>query len=159
MRTLPDEFVDQRRPRRCRTRTIAVGGIRNYSEHRVVPSRPALLRRSCLEPSSGHPGRYAPSRIDPQISSIAPTIAEAIQRVEELRPDVTLVDVDLGGESGFTLARELHRPNSHTPPKIILISAHSERDFARLIAASPALGFVPKADLSPEAIYELFARA
>ena len=79
--------------------------------------------------------------------------------MEELRPDVTLVDVDLGGESGFTLARELHRPNSHTPPKIILISAHSERDFARLIAASPALGFVPKADLSPEAIYELFARA
>jgi DNA-binding NarL/FixJ family response regulator len=79
--------------------------------------------------------------------------------VEELRPDVTLVDVDLGSESGFTLARELHRPNSHTPPKVILISAHSERDFARLIAASPALGFVPKADLSPDAIYELFARA
>jgi CheY-like chemotaxis protein len=93
------------------------------------------------------------------IIGAASTIAEAIQRVEELRPDVTLVDVDLGGESGFTLARELHRPNSHTPPKIILISAHSERDFAKLIAASPALGFVPKADLSPEAIYDLFARA
>ena len=93
------------------------------------------------------------------IIGAASTIAEAIQRVEELRPDVTLVDVDLGGESGFTLARELHRPNSHTRPKIILISAHSERDFANPIAASPALGFIPKADLSPEAIYDLFARA
>jgi DNA-binding NarL/FixJ family response regulator len=93
------------------------------------------------------------------IIGVASTIAEAIQRVDELRPDVTLVDVDLGGESGFNLARELHRPNSHTRPKIILISAHSERDFAKLIAASPAVGFVPKADLSPEAIYELFARA
>ena len=93
------------------------------------------------------------------IIGAASTIAEAIQRVEELRPDVALVDVDLGGESGFSLARELHRPNSHTPPKIILTSAHSERDFANLIAASPAVGFVPKADLSPEAIYELFARA
>jgi DNA-binding NarL/FixJ family response regulator len=93
------------------------------------------------------------------IIGAASTIAEAIERVEELRPDVTLVDVDLGSESGFTLARELHRPNSHTPPKVILISAHSERDFARLIAASPALGFVPKADLPPDAIYELFARA
>jgi len=93
------------------------------------------------------------------IIGTASTIAEAIQRVDELRPDVTLVDVDLGGESGFTLARELHRPNSHTRPKIILISAHSERDFANPIAASPALGFIPKADLSPEAIYDLFARA
>jgi DNA-binding NarL/FixJ family response regulator len=93
------------------------------------------------------------------IIGAASTIAEAIQRVEELRPDVTLVDVDLGDESGFTLARELHGPNSQTPPKVILISAHSERDFASLIAASPALGFVPKADLSPDAIYELFARA
>ena len=35
-----------------------------YSEHRVVPSRPALSRRSCLEPFNGHPGRYCriPSR-------------------------------------------------------------------------------------------------
>ena len=74
------------------------------------------------------------------IIGTASTIAEAIQRVEELRPDVTLVDVDLGGESGFTLARELHRPNSDTPPKIILISAHSERDFARLDRGESRLG-------------------
>ena len=33
-RALPDEFVDQRRPGGCSSRgTIAVGGIRNYSEH------------------------------------------------------------------------------------------------------------------------------
>src|SRR3954469_2161910 len=30
-----------------------------------------LPRRSCLEPFIGHPGRYAPSQADPQISSIA----------------------------------------------------------------------------------------
>jgi hypothetical protein len=59
-RTLPDELVDyRRRSRRRRSRTVAVSRIRNYSEHRVVPSRPALSRRSCLEPSFGHPGRYA----------------------------------------------------------------------------------------------------
>ena len=46
------------------------------------------------------------------IIGAASTIAEAVQRVEELRPDVTLVDVDLGGESGFHLAVKLHRPNS-----------------------------------------------
>ena len=90
------------------------------------------------------------------IIGAASTIAEAIQRVEELRPDVTLVDVDLGGESGFHLAVKLHQPNSHGP-KIILTSAHSEQDYADMIAASPAVGFLPKADLSPDAIHELLA--
>ncbi len=90
------------------------------------------------------------------IIGAASTIAEAVQRVEELRPDVTLVDVDLGGESGFHLAVKLHRPNSHGP-KIILTSAHSEQDYADMIAASPAVGFLPKADLSPDAIHRLLA--
>jgi CheY-like chemotaxis protein len=91
------------------------------------------------------------------IIGAASTIAEAIQRVEELRPDVTLVDVDLGGESGFHLAVKLHQPNSHAGPKIILTSAHSEQDYADMIAASPAVGFLAKADLSPDAIHQLLA--
>ncbi|MCW2631995.1 MAG: hypothetical protein JWR88_957, partial [Pseudonocardia sp.] len=33
------------------------------------------------------------------------TSAEALQRAVEQRPDVTLVDIDLGAESGFDLAR------------------------------------------------------
>jgi CheY-like chemotaxis protein len=91
------------------------------------------------------------------IIGAASTIDEAIQRVEELRPDVTLVDVDLGGESGFHLAVKLHQPNSDAGPKIILTSAHSEQDYADMIAASPAVGFLAKADLSSDAIYQLLA--
>jgi hypothetical protein len=34
-----------------------------------------LLRRSSLESSFGHPGRYAPSRAHPQVSSIARGLA------------------------------------------------------------------------------------
>jgi CheY-like chemotaxis protein len=92
------------------------------------------------------------------IIGVASTIAEALRRVAELRPDVTLVDVDLGGESGFHLAAELHRPNYHDAPKVILISAHSEQDFADMIDASPAIGFLPKADLSSDAIQDMLAR-
>jgi hypothetical protein len=40
---------------------------------------------------------------------------------------------------------------------VILISTHSEQDFADMIADSPALGFVPKFALSPDAIRELMA--
>jgi DNA-binding NarL/FixJ family response regulator len=76
--------------------------------------------------------------------------SDAVQLARQLRPDVTLVDIDLGGESGFEVARQLQRHG--TPAPVILISTHSEEDYRDLIAASPVLGFVSKADLSAVAI-------
>jgi hypothetical protein len=38
---------------------------------------------------------------------------------------------------------------------VILISTHAQDEFADLIAASPALGFIPKSRLSMSAIREL----
>ena len=89
------------------------------------------------------------------VVGVATTSAEALQRVEELQPDVTLVDIDLGGESGFELARRLHDEAKLAPPRVILISTHAEQDYADLIAASPAIGFLPKAALSTDAILTL----
>lgn len=87
--------------------------------------------------------------------SVAFTGAEALRKVEALRPDVTLVDIDLGGESGFDLARQLSESGRVAPSKVILISTHSEADFADLIAESPVAGFLAKSDLSAEAIRNL----
>ena len=42
-----------------------------------------------------------------RVVGVAVTSAEALRRAEELRPEVVLVDVMLGGESGFELARRL----------------------------------------------------
>jgi CheY-like chemotaxis protein len=89
------------------------------------------------------------------VVGVASTGAEALARVEELRPDVTLLDIDLGGESGLELALRLHgRPG---PPPVILISTHAEQDYAELIAASPAIGFLAKTALSADAIRGLLA--
>jgi len=84
--------------------------------------------------------------------------AEALQRATELRPDVILIDIDLGGESGFELARQLLREAGQSRFAVILISTHCGQDYAELIAASPALGFLPKAAVSAGAIQELLAR-
>jgi DNA-binding NarL/FixJ family response regulator len=86
------------------------------------------------------------------VVGVASTGAEAVRQVEELRPDVTLVDLDLGGESGFEVARRLERDVGQKPPRMILISTHDEQDYADLIAASPAIGFLPKSALSAAAI-------
>jgi CheY-like chemotaxis protein len=89
------------------------------------------------------------------VAGTASTGAEAAQRIDELRPDVALVDIDLVGESGFDVARQLAGERRATPPKIILISTHAEQDYADLIAASPAIGFLDKTALSARAIREV----
>ena len=63
---------------------------------------------------------------------------------------MTLVDLDLGGESGFDVAEQLHRVGSPTRSPVILISTHAAQDFAELIETSPAAGFMAKSDLSGE---------
>lgn len=95
-----------------------------------------------------------------RVVDIASTGAEALDRTEALRPDVLLLDIQLGTESGFEVARRLDertrqdRSNSDVP-RIILISTHSEEDFKELIADSPAIGFLNKTALSARAIHDL----
>jgi CheY-like chemotaxis protein len=88
------------------------------------------------------------------VIGMASSSAEALDRVEELRPDVTLLDIDLGGESGFELARRLDQ-QATVPCPMILISTHAEADYADLIEASPVLGFLSKSALSGRAIRDL----
>jgi DNA-binding NarL/FixJ family response regulator len=92
------------------------------------------------------------------VVGVASTSSEAIKRVRELRPDVTLLDIDLGLESGFEVARRLYRDADRVPSPVIMISTHAEEDYADLIADSPAIGFVPKTALSGGAIRELLRR-
>jgi DNA-binding NarL/FixJ family response regulator len=89
------------------------------------------------------------------VVGVASTISQALQQAERLRPDVTLVDIDLADESGFELARRLQQAARSWPSRVILVSSHAEDDFADLIAASPAVGFLSKADLSAGAIRDL----
>lgn len=93
------------------------------------------------------------------IAGVASTGEEALRLFEELRPDVVLTDIDLDGESGLDLAERLAVVADSARTSIILISTHAEQDYQDLIAASPAVGFLPKAALSVRAIEELLGNA
>jgi DNA-binding NarL/FixJ family response regulator len=84
---------------------------------------------------------------------------KALALMKELAPDVMLVDVNLGPESGFDLVHRLMQRRVRAGMRIILISTHDDSEYAELIAASPAIGFLPKSDLSGTAIRRLLARA
>lgn len=87
----------------------------------------------------------------------ASSSAEAIANVAALRPDVALVDVHLGADSGFDLARRLDADDHAGATAVILMSSHSEADLAELLAESPAAGFVPKERLSGAAVRAVLA--
>jgi DNA-binding NarL/FixJ family response regulator len=89
------------------------------------------------------------------VVGLASNSAEALRCAAELRPDVVLVDIDLGGESGLDLAHQLHRFTGHRRSAVILTSTRAEQDYAELIRASPAVGFLPKPAISASAIQDL----
>src|SRR4051812_4965946 len=89
----------------------------------------------------------------------AASAAEALQQIAELGPDVALIDIDLGRDSGLTLASRVRQTLGPTVPNVILISTHDEGAFAELIGRTSALGFLPKTELSGAAIRRMLASA
>jgi CheY-like chemotaxis protein len=87
-----------------------------------------------------------------RVAGVASTNADGLRYVQELRPDVTLVDVNLGDESGFDLAEALHEIEGAATVPVILISTHAEPDLTDMIETSPAIGFLAKSALSAGAI-------
>ena len=86
------------------------------------------------------------------VAGVASSIAEALRQTSALRPDVILVDIGLGDESGFDLARILAQDGQGGGADVILISTGAEVDYRDLIDESPAAGFLPKPELSARAI-------
>jgi DNA-binding NarL/FixJ family response regulator len=89
------------------------------------------------------------------VAGMAANCAEAVARVAAVRPDVVLIDIQLGEESGFEVARRL--ADGGEGAVLVMISTHAGPDYADLVAASPAAGFVAKAELSADAIHRILA--
>jgi CheY-like chemotaxis protein len=93
------------------------------------------------------------------VLAIAAGGQDAVRLARELRPDLALVDIDLGADNGLAVAQRLRAAEQGPLAEaVILISTHAEEEFAELIAASPAVGFLAKAELSADAIEALLTR-
>jgi CheY-like chemotaxis protein len=85
---------------------------------------------------------------------------EAVRLARDLHPDLALVDIGLGEENGLSVADRLcGDADGRLAEAVILISTHAEEQFAELIAASPAVGFLAKSDLGADAIRALLSGA
>jgi CheY-like chemotaxis protein len=86
------------------------------------------------------------------VVGMASNIAEALRQVRALRPDIVLVDIGLGDESGFDLARLLAQDGQAGGAEVIMISTRAEVDYRELIDDSPVAGFLAKSELSVRGI-------
>jgi CheY-like chemotaxis protein len=100
--------------------------------------------------------RYLLERDGAQVLGIASNGSEALEHAEGLRPDIVLMDVRLGSESGFDVAHRLReRFTEDWRPVIILVSTHAEDELAGRMEASPPLRFLEKTAVSVDKIREL----
>jgi CheY-like chemotaxis protein len=105
----------------------------------------------------GEAGRALLERQGIAVVALATSSGEATRRVQELAPDVALIDIELGVVSVFDLAQRLAGGPGRPPRSVMLMSMHDELEFVELIEASPAVGFLAKAKLSADRIYHLLA--
>jgi DNA-binding NarL/FixJ family response regulator len=77
----------------------------------------------------------------------------ALRAIQDLSPDVVLLDVGLPDIDGFAVAERIAAHAS--PPRVVLISSRDESTFGPRLATSRSVGFVRKDDLSAAALTAL----
>ena len=105
-----------------------------------------------------HPGfracvRRALEREGYSVVGEAGDCASAMDSARELAPEIALVDVHLPDGDGFDLAHRLRELGN--PPAVVLTSSRDGSELEDLANRCGACGFIPKDDLSREAIEEL----
>jgi DNA-binding NarL/FixJ family response regulator len=77
----------------------------------------------------------------------------ALEASARLRPDVVLLDIQLPGLDGFAVAERLAA--LARPPSVVLVSTRPASAYRDRLAASPALGFLSKAELAGPRLADL----
>jgi DNA-binding NarL/FixJ family response regulator len=81
--------------------------------------------------------------------------ASALDAVRDHRPAIVLLDVQLPDVSGLDVAEQL--TSAGGGPEVVLTSTREASDFGDRLARSGARGFVPKSELSGDAVAALLA--
>jgi len=76
----------------------------------------------------------------------------ALRMVEELAPDVVLLDVNLPGMNGLQVARTLN--SSDTESAVVILTAHHDKEQTIHAFRSGAAAYCPK-DVAPDALVQL----
>ncbi len=79
----------------------------------------------------------------------------ALVEAADLKPDIILLDVDLGDLNGFFVAEQLRR--NGCPARIVFLSVHEGIEFVRTAKELGAAGYVCKSHITRDLIKTLHA--
>jgi DNA-binding NarL/FixJ family response regulator len=94
-------------------------------------------------------------RPESQVIAEASDGLEAVQKAEDLKPDVILLDIGLPKLNGIEAARRIRQRSPSS--KIIFLSQNSDLDVVRAALGTGALGYVRKIDAGRELLLALDA--
>jgi two-component system response regulator NreC len=70
------------------------------------------------------------------------SVAEALEAIERLRPDVAVADIGMPDRSGIEFALELRERK--LPTRVLILTAHAGEEYVRAALQAGALGYVLK---------------
>jgi DNA-binding NarL/FixJ family response regulator len=79
----------------------------------------------------------------------------ALALVEELEPDIVLLDIRLPDADGFEVAKWI--ATRRDPPDVVLVSSRDASVYGHRLAGAACRGFLAKADLTGAALRRLLA--
>jgi DNA-binding NarL/FixJ family response regulator len=90
---------------------------------------------------------------DLRVCGEAESVADARRLVDELAPDVVVVDLTLGQGDGLELVREVHGRQPGLP--MLVLSMHEEEIYAERLLAAGAMGYIMKQAASDQLLTAL----
>lgn len=80
----------------------------------------------------------------------APSGEDAIEMVDELRPDLVLMDIKMPGLDGIDATRRVVA--DHPGVKVIVLSTYEADEYEQLALDAGAIAFVSKSDFGPPSL-------
>jgi len=90
---------------------------------------------------------------DLTVCAQAESVQQALELIESARPDLAIVDITLGGQSGIELIKDLKVRHPHLP--VLVHSMHDEQVYAQRSLRAGARGYLMKHEATPKLLHAI----